>query len=179
MDRSAGSFKGADLDGSAQIVSRSSGCRIWFIRFVSTVASHFRSTPISGHSQSTSAGLKHANNGNHLFYSTTSSARPSSELSTVRPSVIPAGVDVGILERSESRHSKLLSACLKRAITGCTNSRRYRLIRIRVLPSRALQERATHSELFARAAVTLAALVHPDRRARRAPATFHQAAWPR
>ena len=25
----------------------------------------------------------------------------------------------------------------KRAITGCTNSRRYRLIRIRVLPSRA------------------------------------------
>ena len=32
-----------------------------------------------------------------------------------------------------------------RAITGCTNSRRYRLIRIRVLPSRALQK-----ELLAR-----------------------------
>ena len=29
------------------------------------------------------------------------------------------------------------------------------------------------------AAVTLAALVHPDRRARRDPATFHQAAWSR
>jgi hypothetical protein len=57
--------------------------------------------------------------------------------------------------------------------------RRGRLIRAHVLPPLASQDRATHSDLIAHAAVTLAALVHPDRRARRDPAVFHQAAWPR
>jgi hypothetical protein len=69
---------------------------------------------------------------------------------------------------------------LKGAITGCTNSRRYSALppdpRPRIAVAGFTRKSYSLSELLAHAAVTLAALVHPDRRARRDPAVFHRAA---